>query len=313
MVETARAAEQAGAASIWMAQHMGWREAVAACGAFAVTTERAMLVPTAISPYLWHPVATAMSFATLAELAPGRAAVAVSIGNLLNLRESGWQPEKPVRAIREFVEDLRALWRGEAVSREAVSYRLDGARLHFEPPGQIPVYIASTGPQVLGLAGRIADGVLLSGGISLAYTRQCLEHTEEGRKSAAHAAEDFSRASFIFFAVSENGKDAIDEVRRKLAYVFRNKLQAGNIASAGLPIDHEAIIAAVERRDLDAAAALVSDDAVEAFGVAGTPAQCRDSYAAYVAAGLDEPILQVSGTPENRALALDLVREFSGR
>ena len=311
-VELAREAERAGAASIWMAEHMGYREAVTSCGAFAMATERAMLVPTAVSPYLWHPTPTAMSFATLAELAPGRVAVTISVGNILNLAESGWQPEKPVRAIREFVEDLRALWAGETLTREAVAYRLDGARMNFSVPDTIPVYIASTGPQILKLSGQIADGVLLSGGLSIAYTKHCLELVEESRVAAGRAASDLSRASFIYFSVSENGTDAYDDLRTKLAFLFRNDRQADNIASAGIPLDHEAIMAAVARRDLAGAAKLIPDEAIEAFCVGGTPAQCRDAYARYVDAGLDEPVLQISGTPGNKQVALDLIREFAG-
>ena len=112
MIRLARGAEAAGAASVWVAEHMGWREAVTACAGIAVATETVRLVPTAISPYLWHPTPTAMALATLEELAPGRVAVAVSVGNLLNLKESGHEPVRPVAAIGNVVSDLRALWTG---------------------------------------------------------------------------------------------------------------------------------------------------------------------------------------------------------
>ena len=98
MVETVRRAEDVGADSVWIAEHMGYREAVTCAAAFATATSRIRLIPTAISPYMWHPVPTAMSLATLAELAPGRAGVAVAVGNLLNLKESGHEPVTPVRA-----------------------------------------------------------------------------------------------------------------------------------------------------------------------------------------------------------------------
>ena len=72
MIETVRRAEDAGADSVWIAEHMGYREAVACAAAFAATTSRIRLIPTANSPYMWHPVPTAMSLATLAELEGGR-------------------------------------------------------------------------------------------------------------------------------------------------------------------------------------------------------------------------------------------------
>src|SRR5215471_9348644 len=69
MLEVSRAAEQAGASSLWFAQHMGYRDAVVWATAAAGVTARATLVPTAISPYLWPPLPVAMAISTLGELA----------------------------------------------------------------------------------------------------------------------------------------------------------------------------------------------------------------------------------------------------
>ena len=52
MLEVCREAERAGASSLWFAQHMGYREAMVWAAAAASVTQRAILVPTAISPYL---------------------------------------------------------------------------------------------------------------------------------------------------------------------------------------------------------------------------------------------------------------------
>lgn len=310
MIRLAEGAEAAGARSVWVAEHMGYREAVTACAAIAVATTRVRLVPTAISPYLWHPTPTAMALATLEELAPGRVAVAVSVGNLLNLKESGHEPVRPVGAIGDMVADLRALWTGERVARHGPAYRLDGAYMNFAPSAPLPIYVASTGPQVLRLSGRIADGVLLSGGLTLESTRRCLAFAEEGI-AAGRDRGSLSRASLIYFSVSPDGRAAVEDLKTKLAYLFRSARHADNIATAGIPIDHAAVMDAVGRRDLAAAAAMIPDEAVEAFCVGGTPADCRDGLARYVAAGIEEPILQISGTAENKALALDLVREFA--
>ncbi len=311
MIRLAQGAEAAGAASVWVAEHMGWREAVTACAGIAVATNTVRLVPTAISPYLWHPTPTAMALATLEELAPGRVAVAVSVGNLLNLRESGHEPVRPVAAIGNMVSDMRALWTGEPVRREAPSYRLDGAYMNFAPSAAPPIYVASTGPQVLRLSGRIAEGVLLSGGLTLESTRRCLTFAEEGLGASGRDRDALRRASLIYFSVSPDGRAAVEDLKTKLAYLFRSARHADNIATSGLPIDHEAIMDAAGRRDLPAAAAMIPDEAIEAFCVGGTPADCRRLLALYLDAGIEEPILQISGTPENKALALELVREFA--
>jgi 5,10-methylenetetrahydromethanopterin reductase len=311
MIEVARAAEAAGADSLWFAQHMGYREAFVWAAAAAAVTTRIRIVPTAITPYLWPPLPVAMSMATLAELAGDRVALAVSVGNLLNLAESGIEATRPVTAMREYVQALRSLWTGESVTAEGEVNQLRGARMAFDPAATLPLYVASTGPKVLQLAGAVGDGVLLSAGLTLASCKVCLAHAEAGASAAGRAPGAVRKASFINFSVSADGVTARAAMLRKLAFLFRSKGHAENIRSSGLPIDHAAIIAALARRDLEGAAGLLPDEAAQAFAVAGTPAECRERLADYLSIGLDEPIIEISGSAEERALALEVVRELA--
>jgi len=311
-VALARDAEGAGAASLWMAEHLGYREAIVSCLAFALATERAVVVPTAVSPYVVHPMPTAMALATLAEAAPGRVALAVGIGNPLFLEESGVAVEKPVRAVRELVEALRGLWSGEPVRQEARLFRLAGARLAFRPPAPIPIYLAPMKPQMLRLAGRLAEGVVLSAGLSPAFVAESLAVVAAGAREAGRDPATVRRAGYLFFMASRDERRAVETVRRKLAFVFRNRYLDENLARSSVPVDQPAIIAAIARRDLDAAARLVSDEAVETFAVCGTPARCRARLAAFLEAGLEEPVLTLLGDAEDRALGLGVVRELTG-
>ncbi|HZA02835.1 MAG TPA: LLM class flavin-dependent oxidoreductase, partial [Hyphomicrobiaceae bacterium] len=77
-----------------------------------------------------------------------------------------------------------------------------------------------------------------------------------------------------------------------------------------IPVDQEAVIAAIARRDIAGAAALVPDEAVEAFGIAGTPRHCIERLHEFTDAGLNEPVLGILGSAENCLLALDVMREF---
>src|SRR5262249_35600047 len=100
-------------------------------------------------------------------------------------------------------------------------------------------------------------------------------------------------------------------VLRKLAFLFRSRGHAENIASSGLDIDHAAIMAANARRDVDAAVALLPELAATVFGVAGTAKECRERLEEYLAVGLDEPSIEISGDDAARAAALALVREVT--
>jgi 5,10-methylenetetrahydromethanopterin reductase len=311
-IALAQRAVEAGAKSLWVAEHLGYREAIATCMAFAIKAPGPMLVPTAVSPYLWHPTPTAMAMATLDEVAPGCAAIAVGAGNPLFLQESGRAVEKPVRAMREFTQALRKLWSGEAVHVDGEFVKLAGARLAFKPSASIPIYIAAIGPDMLRLAGRIGDGVALSAGLSTDSVRQSIALCAAGAAKDARDLSEFRRAGYLFFGVSHNAREAVDAVRQKLAFVMRNKFLGANIKASGIPIDQEAVIAAIARRDIAEATRLVPDEAVEAFAIAGTPQHCTKRLRDFIEAGIDEPVLGLLGSTENCLLALDVMREFVG-
>jgi 5,10-methylenetetrahydromethanopterin reductase len=313
MLEVCREAERAGASSLWFAQHMGYRDAVVWATAAASVTQKATLVPTAISPYLWPPLPVAMAISTLGELAPGRVTLNVSVGNLLNLSESGVEPVHPIAVLRDYVTALRALWAGAPVEHEGKLHKLRGAKMVFDQGRQYPIYIASTGPQMLKLAGEISDGVLLSAGLTLASTRRCLEFASAGAKEKNRDPASLRKCSFINFNVSKDGATARAAILRKLAFLFRNRGHADNIKSSNLDIDHPAIIAAHARHDFDAAVKLLPAEAANAFAVAGTPSECRARLEEYLSVGLDEPVIEVSGNAEERKLALDVVREIARR
>jgi 5,10-methylenetetrahydromethanopterin reductase len=308
-IALAKRAVEAGAQSLWMAEHLGYREAITTCAAFALLAPGPVLVPTAVSPYLWHATPTAMALATLDELAPGRTAVALGVGNPLFLQESGQKLEKPLRAMREYVDAMRKLWSAEPVHVDGEFVKLAGARMAFKP-NPIPIYIAAMGPEMLKLTGRIADGVALSAGLSVDSVKSSLALCAEGARKEGRNPATLRRAGYIFFGASGDAREAIDAVRRKLAFVMRNKFLAQNITDSGIPVDQEAVIAAVAKRDLQGAAALVPDEAVEAFGIAGTPDHCLKRLGDYIDAGLDEPVLSLVGTPEQCEFAIDVMRKF---
>lgn len=308
----AREAESAGATSLWMAEHLGYRDPLISCLAFVQATQSATVVPTAISPYLRNPVPLAMAMATLAEAAPGRVALAVGVGNPLFLAEAGIAIEKPVRAIREYVEALRGLWKGEAQTMpEALLYRLNGARMAFQPPQPIPVFLAPMKEQMLRLSGRIADGVVLSGGLSPEFSRHSLAIVLKAAAEAGRDPASIRTASYIFFLACEDERAAMEKVRRKLAFVMRNRFIDDNIRFSGIPIDQEALIAAISRRDIDAAARLVPDEAVEAFAVWGSRRRCAAQLERYIAAGIREPVLLLAGEASDRRESLAAIREFA--
>ena len=159
---------------------------------------------------------------------------------------------------------------------------------------------------------RLATAVLLSGALTLESIRRMLEPVDAGIAAAGRDPISVRKAGFILFSIAEDGHVARQEMLRKLAYLFRSKGHAANIATANLGIDHQAIMSSFARHDPQAALAYLPQEAATTFGVAGTPRECRDRLATYLAAGMDEPIIEVTGTVDQRRLALEVIREVCG-
>ena len=307
----ARRAEQAGADGLWMAEHLGYRQSLVSCTAFALRTARARVVPTAISPYLWSPVSVAMAMATIAEAAPGRAALALGSGNPMFLAEAGAKLERPLTAMREFIACLRQLWSGEPGAYRGEMFRLDGMRMAFLPPEPIPLYLAAMGPRMLRLAGALADGVVLSAGLTVEYCARSLAMVEAGAREAERDPAALRRAAYVYIAVDPDRAAAVERLRPKIAFMMRNDFVAPSVAGSGIAIDRDAVKAAISQRDMGAAASLIPDEAVEAFGVCGAPGDCAARIAGYRAAGVEEIVLLIAGDAAGEAAALDLVRSLS--
>jgi hypothetical protein len=98
---------------------------------------------------------------------------------------------------------------------------------------------------MLRLAGSIGDGVVLSAGLSTESVRRSIALCAEGAHKGNRAVGEFRHAGYLFFGVSHEAKKAVDAVRQKLAFVMRNKFLAAHIKESGIPIDQEAVIAAI--------------------------------------------------------------------
>jgi 5,10-methylenetetrahydromethanopterin reductase len=299
--EQARRAEAAGATSFYVASHLFLRDPASSAAVVLGATERASVVLMALSPHAMHPVHIAMAAATLDELAPGRVSLCIGTGAPGDLADAGIEPRRPLSALAETVEIARLLLAGEAVTYKGELFRISGRRLGTGPR-PVPVMIAAARPRSLELAGRLADGVLLSAASSVEFVRWSLDHVGRGA-----GGRRFRRVGLVYTAVGEQSAGALGRFRRQLAITLRGEHHAANLALAGAALDQEAVRRALGREDFAAAEALVGDDVVRRHTASGTAAEVRARLAAYREAGLDEIVLAGLYSPEETARTLGAV------
>lgn len=288
--EKIAAGERAGARAFWCANHLFERDPVTQ-GALALAASRELkLTLMAVNPFTMHPVQAAMAAATLDEYFPGRVSLCLGVGAPADLRAVGIETPKPVRALREALQLVRALLDGETVHFEGQTYRASGRRLATGARA-VPLVLAASGPQMLALAGEMADGVLLSGGSSVEFVRWSLEHVRAGGRAVRTSA-------VVYASAAADAAQAHGALRRTLATLLRGPHHAHNLALGGSVLDQARLDRALLDGDTALADALIGDDIVRRHAASGTPAQVAARLADYHAAGLDEIVLAGGGAPE---------------
>jgi coenzyme F420-dependent glucose-6-phosphate dehydrogenase len=113
----------------------------------------------------YHPAIAAQAAATLEEMFPGRFWMALGSGEALNEHVTGspW-PSKEVRRsrLRECVDIMRALFRGETVTHQGL-IRVSEARLYSLPAVPPPLFAAAVSEETANWAGHWADGLITTG------------------------------------------------------------------------------------------------------------------------------------------------------
>jgi 5,10-methylenetetrahydromethanopterin reductase len=311
MIELARLSDDGGMESIWMSDHLCFRDSMTTSMALLASTKKIKVAPAPMSPYSRSPIITAMSIATMAEFAPGRVIAAPGTGNAAALKEAGMESPHPLQTMREYVDVLRRFLNGETVNFQGKMLQVNGAKMGFVPSAPIPMYITAVRSRMLQLAGEVGDGVLLSGGCSPGYIARCVDEIKTGAEKAGKSLSDVDVAGFVTASVSNDRREAIEANKMFLAYIFRNVHHAENIRLGGGRIDQEGLAAAVAKRDWEAAKKFINDDVVHAHSVAGTPAECRAQLETFVKGGLNLPILLPTGMQEGRKQVVRMARALA--
>ncbi|MEM2803792.1 MAG: TIGR03557 family F420-dependent LLM class oxidoreductase, partial [Nitrososphaerota archaeon] len=113
--------------------------------------------------FRYHPAIVAQAFATLDYLYPGRVFITVGTGHAMNEVPLGfkWPTFKEkVERLREAIEIIQLLWKGDFVDYDGKYYKLNKAKLYTSPKKKIKLYVATSNSKVAEIAGELGDGIL---------------------------------------------------------------------------------------------------------------------------------------------------------
>jgi 5,10-methylenetetrahydromethanopterin reductase len=269
MIHLAKVSEQSGYSHIWVGDsHLIWREAYVNMTAMMLNTAKVKFGTGVTNPLTRHPSVLASAYATLEEYAPGRMIVGIGLGDS-SVETMGLKPST-LANFEAALAQMRDLFAG----KEA---QLPSGKIHLLHPCQekVPIYVAASGPKMLELSGRIADGIIVLVGVADEYIAHAREKIAAGAKAAGRKLEDIKLVLWVPCAVSEtaSAKDAVKAhvarvVAHPLPYVLDPKEQTV-LEEIRKTYDY------YHHMDQQADhSKVIPDWLVDKFAIAGTVAEC---------------------------------------
>lgn len=301
VLETIADAERLGAESVFVAEDIGCRDSFAICTLAAQTTSSIHLAVGVANPYTRSPMSLAMAAATLDEASNGRAILGLGSSSPEMLDQLGLAQQRSLRAMREASEVVRALLTGESVTHEGAIFQYrDSVLAARAVQPRLPIYFAAMGPQMLRLAGRIADGVILNVGASPAYVRWAVSQVAGGVVDAERSLSDVTIAAWMSVYRTDRDGQSQERARQWLARVLsiprQGELLLQQVAHPeGMLDDIRGHVTGYPHAgEARTAARYVPDELLQDMVVVGDAPYVRGRIEEYRRAGVDLPIVPLS-------------------
>ena len=295
-IELAQYADRSGVDSVWVIETRLATDAIGPMAVYASATDRIKLGSGIIPMWTRNPALIAQSFATLDILAPGRIILGLGAWWEPLATRTGVKRRKVIRAMREVVESVRRLlsmegpvtYSGEYVYMEDLYLDHGGTEPH-----DVKVYLAAVGPQMLRLAGRVADGVVLNAFHPVSAVENAVGEIQKGAESVGRSMSEIDRVMLLPIEVTDNKKQVLQQAKPLLAqYVAQQPhIQEPTGIDPELAGRLKELIPwpATEQQYVEGAK-LIPDDLVELLGCYGDADEVRARLRSYIDAGVTMPI-----------------------
>jgi len=320
VVELTKYAEEKGFYSAWVMEDYFLRDGISYLANLAYNTERIKLATGLINPYTRNPVLIALTAATLDELSNGRLILGLGAGVQPLIEQMGIPFQKPLKTVEEAVKVIRLLlkngFQGKNTTYQGEVFKVSnvdfGTCAYFSEFGKfkpirenIPIYIGAINKKMIQLAGKIANGVLLSLGSAPQYIKHfVIKNLKIGAKKARRDIEEIDIATYILCSVSKDRKEehgaAKGFVTYALAYTPKEILNVCGYSEEEI----EPIREILETKGLKEAMKHVTEDMFKTFAAIGTPEECREKIEEFIEMGTKHPIILPVG---NTKLAMETV------
>lgn len=295
--DIAAQAKRLGYRSFWTVEATG-TDAMSLLGAASQAAPGLELGTGIIPVQIRTPQLAAMSAATLQSLSPDAdvlLGVGISAPGILN-QHGITIADKPVGYMREYVTLLRECLGGESVTFEGDYFNVKRFRLGLRLPERRPkIIMAALNPQMLRLAGEIADGVLLNY-IPISEIGPSIQQVREGGNATIYA--------YVHACVGDLDQQA-DAARRDIFNYAMADGYANMFRRAGFETEVGELRSRFADRDRDGAVQSISEKMIQAIDFIGSEAEVTDFVRQNIVAGIEHPVLMPMPWGEDRRAVAD--------
>lgn len=232
-------AEKAGFDQAWFPSDKFMYNAWSIIAALAENTKKIVVGANGTEPYAISPAEIAVFMATLDHLSQGRVAIGFGMHTEKMVGWLGHDTSDRLQRIREAVELMRRIWRGENAEYSGQVYHWsDQCYLRFKAfRDRIPIYVSGFGHDDLELSGELGDGSLPmvtppeSAGLMA-------ERVLKGVRKAGKDPAQFDVCGCAWFSVSESGTDTRTDTLKDILAYFGHYLDEEALATVGLSRAH---------------------------------------------------------------------------
>lgn len=302
ILRIASAAEGSGLYGVWIGEDIGRGGDVFLQASVTMLNAPTKKVGIGItSPRVRNISTIARAAATLREIGPVRFRLGLGVGGLQDLARLGLTTEEPVAMLRDAVDALRRIWAGETLTLKGETFDLRQFLARYRPGFSIPLYLGVRGPSLLRLAGRIADGVILSG--PLAYLKKALEivRTEATRRGSGSSLRTVIWLPTLVIRRRNDRELAKVVAATVIADTPPSVLEMADISEDAV----ESLRKIARERSYEAAAEHVTNELLDSFTISGDARHISQVFQSLVELGADEIVF---GPPYGRPL-ISSIRE----
>jgi probable F420-dependent oxidoreductase len=280
-----RRAEAAGYDDLWSAETNG-ADGFTPLALAAAWTERVRLLTGVVNPYTRGPSVLAQSAAALADASNGR--FVLGIGSSSPAIVERWNEVpflKPLSKVRESVETLRPVLRGER--------GVGGFKLETAPTHEIPIIIAALRDRMVRLAAELGDGLF------------CNFLPLSGVGHVVEQARGTPEIACRFFCLAGPEDAALGMAKWMFTAYGTTPVYAEFFRALGWAEKLDPMLEAWNAGDRKRALELCPEDLVREIFVLGPPEAMKERLAEFEAGGITSFSLLLIGEPDRHGDLID--------